>query len=333
MNGTCRWLARSAAISSACAAAIICVQSVCAPNPARFREHVSTFSAGHAYVADPGASGVFTFPLANGLIAPQPDNFLYLPSSAQGISIGPDGDLYVVNATTTLQVFAPGAGGIAPPPLRTLTLPASPGEYGYAYGIAVDAQGFLYVAVDVAPYQIHVLVYRPGAGGTEPPIQTIPVGGLTTGITVDPAQQLYIASNPRLGQVAVYATPTTNPRLVRTQCADSPVGGLYAGANGYLALVKYHRAIEHNVVALFRDDAVGCPAHAIGKVSPAAGHLFYPTNVATLGNHVFVADAYDPPGSQGIYEFDARRGVQTPEAVASGFHSYLNIPQDVKVGP
>jgi hypothetical protein len=332
MNGASRWLALSAAMA-ACTAAVTCMQTVSAAAPARFRAHTATFTAAHAYVADSGASGVFTFPLQNGLIAPQPDNFLYLPSNAQGIAIGPDGDLYVVNSSTTLLVFAPGAGGVAPPPLRTLSLPGSPGEYGYAYGIAVDAQGFLYVAIESGRNQIDVLVYRPGAGGTEPPIQTIPVGGITTGLTVDPAQRLYVASNPFLGQVAVYATPTTNPRLVATQCADSPIGGLYAGANGYLALVKYHRRIEHNVVAIFRDDAVGCPAHALGKVSPANRYLFFPTNVATLGTHVFVADAYDPPRSQGIYEFDSRRGKQTPEAVASGFHSYLNVPLDVKVGP
>jgi sugar lactone lactonase YvrE len=332
MSDARRWLSLATAISCGTALALLAARSAGVAGVVHLRTHAAPRAAAHAYVADSGASGVFTFPLRSGIIAAQPDNFLYLPSGANGIAIGPDGDLYVVNATTTLQVFAPGAGGVAPPPLRALTLPNPPGDYGYAYGVAVDAQGFLYVAVSAAS-QIDVLVYRPGASGTDQPIQTIPVGGLTKGLTVDPEQRLYVASNPRLGQVAVYATPTTHPTLVRTQCADSPVGGLYAGPDGFLALVKYHRVLDNNLVALFRDADVGCPAHAIAKVYPATGYLYYPTNVVTLGTHVFVADPFDSPGLQGIYEFDARRGEQTPEAVVSGFHSYLNVPIDVKVGP
>jgi hypothetical protein len=156
---------------------------------------------------------------AQGDVAPRrtiagPHTEFHLPMK---LALGAGDTLYVLNAynwnrfgtdQVTVTVYPPGASGdIAP--ARTLVVKRGPGSEGARrglgdpYALAVDNQGFIYIAMSGGWSDGAVAVYPPGAAGDVAPTRLL--GGSGTGLRVprglvlNDRGELYVTSVPAPG--------------------------------------------------------------------------------------------------------------------------------------
>jgi hypothetical protein len=289
------------------------------PGVDRFTSAAPQAARTHIYVGDYAANAVFKYALRNGGLSPQPVSSITSVSAVFAIAVASDGTLYVAERfNTDVKVFAPHAHGNAVP-LRTLLLPAVPNA------VTVDSNGYLYVALQNAAFGVGV--YAPGASGNAQPVATIPQTAAY--LAVDEEGDLYL-SGP---DVSVYATPATNPTLIRQVCVSFAHG--IALSNSDHMFVVENSFNRRRLVAAFRQTANGCPAPPHGNIYPTGG-FGDPIADATAGNRLFVIDqTYAPPGgtpAPSILEFDSKlRGPQAPLSTVSG--APLQNPLGVAVGP
>jgi sugar lactone lactonase YvrE len=188
---------------------------------------------------------------------------------ATGVAVDAQHNIYVSNIVAGSQtnsdvlVFAAGATGDLAP-LQTISGPNT--ELEFAWGIAVDAAGNIYVAnqaLSGAPSSVNV--YAPGANGDVAPIRRIAGNnpGLTdpTAVALDPSGNLYVA-NKYGSTVKVFAPGANgNARPIQTITGGKtrinlPTGiALDAAGNIY---VSEYRVSEMTVF----------PPGATGNVAP-----------------------------------------------------------------
>jgi DNA-binding beta-propeller fold protein YncE len=275
----------------------------------------------HLYVAD---QHILRYPLVDGKPSGVPDAEITTVITPTSIAVGPDGELYATQAgypVSYVDVFAPRSRGKAKP-LRVLNAPL------YPQSVAVDANGYLYVATSGWSGLAYVDVFAPNAFGAAQPVQTIFLPGPhIEDVALDAAGNLYVGTYD--GQyIYVFATPATKPMFVRELCQQTDAyfpNGIAISADGF----EY--ASFNASISVFRDTLNACPPPSHGEITIAGQPPQGLGGVAVQNGHLFVASNY--PGGA-IYELDAHRlGVQTPLATISGPKSKLLGPRDVIVGP
>ncbi|MBV9104319.1 MAG: hypothetical protein JO060_12070 [Candidatus Eremiobacteraeota bacterium] len=205
------------------------------------------FVAGHLFVGTAGVFGtspIWRYPIHNGVPAKRPD-LVYPNLVDPQFTVTSDGSLFGVGRDSTtgnwdVNVFRPNSTKVE----RRLQLP-TPLYITYYNGIAVDPSGYLYAdynytgsrgtgrhahtssnagSHDAAPCNppsgpwLGILVYAPGAEGTQNYTicyQVNEVYSQYEGLAIDSRGSLYVPDQypPSVG---VYATPNTNPTLIRT---------------------------------------------------------------------------------------------------------------------
>lgn len=293
-------------------------------------------SANHLYVTDARSATIFTYPFASGVLAPAPDGYVYVGLSIYGIAqataIGPDGELYVAGQHT-VQVYAPGARGMLPKPIRTLEL-----EGTVADNMVLDAKSDLFVSVaqpgsgSESSYLLEA--YRPFASGNTKPFARIPFhSDRPVGLSIGDGQRLFVADdfepsrNGLFSAVIEYATPSSQPTEIRRLCsryrifstAVTPGGRLFVAGVRLRGHGQNESIIGHLYVAHMR-----CPPPV------------YPTFV-TLGA---TSLAVSPPSLFALglnddvvqYRIDANAPVLVKQ-LQRGPPSLFWFPNNVEVGP
>jgi hypothetical protein len=286
--------------------------------------------AGHVYVLDPGAKAVFRFPIVNGIVGSQPDSTLSLPSpkglvAGLGLAVGRDGTQYLSDYYNTIYVFPPGAHG-NDGPVRTIRTPYRPEK------LVVDANGYLYANQ-----------FSNGHSQWEPLVVIAPDGHVVQrikalfGLTYEPegvdAQgNLYVDVWKGRYENDVYATPITNPTLIRTSCLRRYYALTESAVSDGQLFVGWH-----GVITRAHDTTTACPAPPeperfliVPYTSPGIGVYF---DLTVADHHIFIApDVTLEGGPARLLEFDADKGGRQPPLADvrwSGFRS----PSDVATGP
>lgn len=174
---------------------------------------------GHAYAG--GIQQVWQFPLTGGIIASQPDG--RLTGVGAPAAIGPGGGLFATapgdghSVAARVELFSTPQLSL----LRTLNVAFPKGKWlGMTVSaLALDHEGYLYVGYVVrrppSAVQRGIFVYRPFAMGNATPTVTIPERTGVGGMAFDAQGNLYV-SRTSLGDILVYASPSTQPVLTRS---------------------------------------------------------------------------------------------------------------------
>jgi hypothetical protein len=228
------------------------------------------------------------------------------PPTGGTAALSPAASFYVVNQnnlpSTILQFSRSANGSVAP--ASTIAGPAGAGFIS----LTVDALGSLYVGAqkfsgNVSPgpeIGPEILVYAPGATGTQSPSQTITAGlqALTTNtiaaIAVDSAQNLYAVTGIAVG--------------------TGPTGHIYTG------------------VAVFAPNASGTFAPSKTIVGPLTEISNNASQMATdaAGNLYIASGPNISPGSIEIFNFAATGNV-APTAILAGVNTTIDNAQGVAV--
>lgn len=287
-------------------------------------------AAGHVFVLDPAAKSLFRFPIVNGIVASQPDSTLSLPSvkglvAGTGLAVGRDGTQYVSDYYDRIFVFAPGAHGLDRP-IRTIRTPYRPMK------LVVDTNGYVFADQ-----------FSNGQSRWEPLVVIAPDGHVVHTIDsllnltyepegLDSQGNLYIHVWKGQYENDVYATPETNPTLIRTSCLrhiDALTETAVSDGHLYVAW--------RGVITRAPDTTTACPTPPeperfliIPQTSPALG-VYIEMTVAD--HHIFIAPDVGLSGGRArLLEFDADKGGrQAPLADVqwTGFRS----PWDIATGP
>jgi hypothetical protein len=228
------------------------------------------------------------------------------PPTGPTAPLSPAASLYVINQnflpSTILQFSRTANGSVAP--ASTIEGPAGAGFIS----LTVDALGSLYVGAqkfsgNVAPgpeIGPEILVYAPGAAGTQSPAQTITAGlqALTTNtiaaIAVDSAQNLYAVTGLAVG--------------------TGPTGHIYTG------------------VAVFAPNASGAFAPSktiVGPLTEISNNASQMTTDAA-GNLYIASGPNISPGSIQIFN-SAATGNVAPTATLAGANTTIDNAQGVAV--
>jgi hypothetical protein len=279
--------------------------------------------AGHLFVATLGqysGSQMERFPIVNGRPAKQPD--LVFPSAAAPLAVAADGTVYAQDDRAfAVDVFPPGLTA----PVRQLMLnPCGPSYiYNGITALALDAAGYLYVAVDGGISGSKpdsggcqgetVVVYPPGAGGNTPPVKFIGfnlyASAPSLGIAIGGSGALAIT---RAGNndTFVFAHPLA-PRERLTQL-------FWSHMNGPEGIAYDTPEREIFVANVYTASFDVYPAHAQGGDRPKRTIVTSASSlcgsIALRARDVFVSDA----GTNTVYEYDkAAHGSPPPVATLS----------------
>jgi hypothetical protein len=296
--------------------------------------------AEHLYVqvAQSSFSGsTYRYPLHDGVPASKPD-FVYTASLYSPFWVDPGGNLYgftFQGVTPYLEVFAPSHKT----PARTIQLPAP--QFISVYVGVVSKGGYVlaeFQGLDSALPLARsagscgslgfssVLVYGPGARGTDPPLQCFGVPSdssvVALGLALDPKGSLYV---PDIDGVAVYTRPIGYPQLSRFVAGRS-------FQNVYAVAVDS----QGELYALSRNDYSFVAAYAAytnGDTLPQRTFA-YPTPMKWGGN-VAVDDGFVYVGASGevlVYDKSAH-GRTAPHATLQVAGGSSGSAVYVELGP
>jgi hypothetical protein len=274
------------------------------------------------YVSDFYGKSVFRF-VRNGdgtLVTPAGSS-LVLPYNPGPIAIARTGNLFVTDENNeSIEVYKNGATG-SQSPVRTLLLPFVPSC------VAVDRNGYEYAGGFSNGY---VAVYAPGAHGLATTIQRIALPDKhidINGVTVDASGNLYVSDS---NEVSEFATPTTNPTLVRAIVGsgeqNSPTGMALQNATGelYVANAGASNILAYSPTANGHDG----PDRTITSNNPP---LKSPPAVAVRGTVLYATSGTSLNGPPSVFVLDDTKGAQNPKQVVTG--SYLSSPLGAALGP
>jgi hypothetical protein len=290
---------------------------------------------GHVYILDaaapPAPYRVLRFAVFGGVIDERPDSILDVPPGTLpqftpptiSMAVAGDGSAYLYYPTQKqVLVYAPGASGSAKP-IATIPVPDPSPVPG---AIAVDANKYLYIPTFKSP----AIVVAPN-GKLAAHVTTGFVEYQGNAIQIDSAGELWLSAGADNFQLGVYATPETNPTLLRTPCP--PV--LFYNS---LAITDDARLLMDGgtFIVVLPASTTACPAPRVWSKELSVN--LYPD--AALGS-----DPYSPPAiavsGRDIFEVDRRERVveydveggwdQRPIAVVHwpGFHK----PFAIATGP
>lgn len=285
-------------------------------------------SAGHdagttgLYVSDWYGKSVFRFARnSDGTLVTPAGSSLVVSYNPGPIAIGFGGALFVTDEDNEyLYVYGKGATGYDQPQ-RELVLPFVPSC------VAVDRQGHEFVGGLTNSY---VAVYAPGAEGNATTLQRIapPDGDRhINGVALDATGNLYVSD---MNEISEFATPVTNPTLVRTitgsgeqhgpsgMALSKTTGELYAANHGDRDILAYSSTASGSQG----------PDRVITSRHPP---LIAPAGIALNGSVLYSTSGGKLHGAPSIFVFDALQGRQTPKQVVTG--SYLAQPIGVALGP
>lgn len=258
---------------------------------------------GHVYVLDatvaPALYHLLRFPVTGGVIAAEPDSKLDVPRGTLpqftpptvSFAVGGDGSAYLYYPVQKqVLVYAPGASGHAKP-IATIPVPDPSPVPG---AIAVDANKYLYVPTFASP----ALVIAPN-GKIAGHVSTGFVEYQGNPIAIGPEGDLWLSAGADNFQLGVYATPETNPTLLRSPCP--PVlfyNSLAITSDGQLLMDG------GTFIVLLPGSVRECPVSGVWSKELSVN--LYPD--AALGS-----DPYAPPqiavSGHDIFEVDRRRRV------------------------
>jgi hypothetical protein len=234
------------------------------------------------------------FPVIKGIVQQTPSatyGGMGSPIAARGselyATVGPDNPVYNIEVFSVPSLT----------PLRSISIPQYPGglcvEVGL-YTLTVSRQGYLYVdfsceAANGDGPLYGVFVFAPGAGGSDPPLQTffLPDGG---GVATDDRENLYV-SLASYSEVEVFAHPMKDPKLVRTISGPdmgSPQGlAIDESGELYVDCVSDILAYPHRASGTPNPDRIIIPSNG--------GDPFWSDQMAVLGPHLFTVagDGFD----------------------------------------
>ncbi len=206
-------------------------------------------------------SGVLVFPrMADGDVGPI-RWFTAGGFRVGGMALGPDGRVYLTGDDNAVRVYAPGAAGVATPE-RTIRGPRT--LLDDPTGIAVDSDGFIYVANRRSK---SVVVFAPGANGDVDPTHQFsgPLTELSHPVGLTLGLGLVWVTNPFgvAPRITVYTTrhrPNTPPSAK----IEGP-NTLLAGPAG----IVLDRGGQVFVADVSRAAVLGYGPGALGDVAPA----------------------------------------------------------------
>jgi hypothetical protein len=287
---------------------------------------LTALPAGHLYV---GARGeVPRYPIVKGIVASQPDGTLK-PAYAP-VAIGQGGGLYVTQLGGGPSIGAQVQTYSTPDMhlLKTLNIAFPEGTWTgmLLTSLAVDPKGYLFVGYYVSrpPNTVRhgIFVYPPFAKGNASPIAAIRARTSVSGLATDAVGDLFVSLR-FFDKILVYATPTSQPTLVRAlsgRMLHWP-GGLRIDSSGELYVAcSSAKASSTPYVLAYPDTASGNP-EPDRRIAPS-GVVGGPTfgTVSTDGAYLFL-------GTQnGVYELKKQiAGEQRPVAQLSVSSGTLTV--------
>jgi len=269
------------------------------------------------YVSDNIGKSVFRFVLApNGTLKAPAGSSLVLPYNPGSIAIGPKGNLFVTSlVNNSVQIYKKGAC-CYDKATRQVTLAFQP------TGIAVDANGYLYVGGSTTGY---VAVFAPSAKGRAQPVQVISLPDrhfTVNGVAIDAYGDLYMSDT---NEISVFTTPATNPTLSRaiigngqqsgpTGMAFDPSNELYADNPGAQNVLAYSPSANGTDPA---DRVISANPALIANVADAVNGTTLYTNSTNPAAIVLLSTLSG--------------GTQTPLQTVTG--SYMPAPIGLALGP
>ena len=277
------------------------------------------------YVGNAGNSSVRSFKLPLG--ANQTAVTTLAGSNTQldgtaAVALDKFGDLYVVNSDSeSITVYRGNATGNTQP-LAVISGP----DTGLANpsAVALDAQSRLYVANAAAGT---VTVYAPGANGDAAPIRTITGLDGPSGLVVDGAGNLWVASQ-FANSLERFAPTDTKPSATISgsdTLIDGPQSLTLDAAGNVLAADQYSGAITAYASTDNGDDA---PTYSISGSNTG---LDFPDGVdVDAAGNIYVSNLF--ANTITVYGPTAR-GNATPTATLSGSATGLAGPEHIAVSP
>ena len=290
----------------------------------------------HLYVTDRGGAILrYAVDPVTGVPQGTPDATIAGLHDARGIAIGPNGDVYAVDAAQrSVAIFAP-APGSASKPERSLSI-------GHRRGIgavAVDADGYAYVAWSaVCTTEGFVCgyadVYSPLAKGLKK-IATLsfgggPGGGVVRSIAATGAQTIAVQLGSQSPEI--YSAARSNPSAYMLFCgAENPSGLAWGAAHtiyetdlgGTQPVTPAQVVVVPNYL---HGNINNCPAFR--TTYPAGFALHNPKAIAARNGVLYVTSAAR------IFVLRASStGAQKALAVIGGAASQLHDPRGIAIGP
>lgn len=291
------------ALCACVAAAAFCSGAATASPLVRFAAPVTE----HVYVQDPGASTLFMFPVINGVIAGQPDATLATPLYASGVTVAPDGTIYVSDsAGQRILIYRAGAHGNERP-RHAIRVPTTP------YELALESNGFLFARLTNSAGTSEIAVISP-----QRRVVNLINESAASSVAVDSSGNLYDGFDTGFH---VFATPDTNPTLIHSTCLGTV----------YLALAPGGRLFVSRGTTITRveDTLNACPVpkgrfEIRAVVSPGLDLPY----LAVDGKHLFTVEPYN----KRVLQLDPDNGnPQTP--IANIQLPAFSHPYAIAVGP
>lgn len=318
-----------------------------APNPASSAGQIQSLAvrvpaSSHLYVTDPGAGALFRFPLdSKGIPAGSPDAALKF-ADPRGVTIAPDGKLYVVDtAARTLSIFNPVPGSRSKP-IRVLNI-------GHKYGldsVGVDAdenvwvnyskvctsEGFscgfsdVYSPLEKGLHYLKTLNFGGGAGGS-----------VLRSMSFDPSDRLVEVLGAQGGTVWTDSMSQGGVYPLFCGAEDNSATTWGPGNSLYEADLGSGQADHPPQIAVVPDYTKGrinnCPTFY--TISSSTTPITAPHGIATKGTYIYLANfELGKIGSGSVFVFNpAIQGQQRPIDVLRGANSELDRPWNLAVGP